>query len=107
MHGSRRLAARSASSLALSRGACVIRLARRRASDQIRKCSFAWVARLRGAALGGLFHVARSSARIAVRGRRDAGLVAAGTAARGGTLRPASPDASGRGVRELLAHALE
>src|SRR6185437_5973154 len=63
---------------------------------------------LRSAArLRGLFNVTRGSARIAVRGRRDARLVTAGTAAGRGTLGPAPTDAGGSGILELLAHAIE
>src|SRR6185437_11764323 len=63
---------------------------------------------LRSAAcLRGLFNVTRRSARIAGRGRRDARLITAGTAAGRGTLRPAPTNAGGSGVLELLAHAIE
>jgi hypothetical protein len=59
------------------------------------------------AALGGFFHVASRRARIAVRGGRDARLVAAGTAAGGRPLGSTPTDAGGGGVLELLAHAIK
>src|SRR5205085_2871931 len=54
-----------------------------------------------------LFHVSGRGASIAIRGGRDTGLVAAGAAARRRPLGPAPPDAGGRGILELLAHAIE
>src|SRR6516162_2636734 len=57
--------------------------------------------------LCGLFHVSGRSARIAVRGRRDAGLITTRTAARGRPLRPTPAVAGCCGVLELLAHAIE
>ena len=57
--------------------------------------------------LRGLFNVSSRRARIAVRGGRDARLVAAGTTASGRPLGPAPTDAGGGGILELLAHAIE
>ncbi len=59
------------------------------------------------AALSGFFHVPGRGACIAIRGGRDARLVAAGPAAGGRPLGPATSDAGGRGILELLAHAIE
>src|ERR1700733_901859 len=59
------------------------------------------------AALGGLFHVSGGGACIAIRGRRNAGLVTARTAARRRPLGPTATDSGGSGVLELLAHAIE
>src|SRR5450755_521085 len=72
-------------------------------------CSVVWVwsptaSRPR---LSGLFHVAGRCARIAVRGGRNARLVAAGTTAGRRPLGPAPTDTSGRGILELFAHASE
>jgi hypothetical protein len=57
--------------------------------------------------LGGLFHVSRGGACIAIRGWRDAGLVAAGAAASRRPLGPAPSDAGCGSVLELFAHAIE
>src|SRR5437660_4913182 len=69
---------------------------------------FCWGPGLRTAArLRGLFDVTRGSARIAVRGRRDARLVTAGATAGRRSLGPAPTNAGGSGIFELLAHAIE
>ena len=57
--------------------------------------------------LSGLFYVPSGRARITVRGRRDARLIAARTAAGGRPLGPAPTDAGCRGILELFAHAIE
>jgi hypothetical protein len=57
--------------------------------------------------LSGLFHVPGGGACIAIRGGRDARLVAARTAAGGRPLGSAATDAGRGGVLELLAHAIE
>jgi hypothetical protein len=65
------------------------------------------LARMKRPPSGGLFDVPGRRARIAIRGRRDTGLITARTAARGRPLRPTPADAGSRGVLELLAHAIE
>src|ERR1700684_289185 len=62
---------------------------------------------LEPAALRGFFHVPGRSACIAVRGGRDARLVAAGPAAGGRPLGPATSDPGGRGLLERFAHAIQ
>src|SRR5579884_1375789 len=57
--------------------------------------------------LSGLFHVSGGGACIAVRGRRDAWLVAARAAACRRPLGPAPTNAGRGGILELLAHAIE
>src|SRR5947208_13091882 len=64
-------------------------------------------ARMIGPRLRGLFHVSGGGARIAIRGRRDAGLITARPAARRRPLRPTAADPGCRGILELLAHTIE
>ena len=60
-----------------------------------------------GYELGSLFDVPGRGARVAIRRGRNARLVAARPTARRRALGPATPDASGGSVLELLAHAIE
>jgi hypothetical protein len=57
--------------------------------------------------LGGLFHVTSRCARIAVRGRGDAGLITTGAAAGRGPLGPTAANTCGSRIFELFAHAIE
>ena len=62
---------------------------------------------LRAPRLRGLFHVSGGGARIAIRGRRNAGLITARAAAGRRPLGPAPTDAGCSGILELFAHAIE
>lgn len=60
-----------------------------------------------GRPLSGLFYVARSRARIAIRGGWNARLVASGAAAGGRPLGSTTPDTGSGSVLQLFAHAIE